>query len=98
APAAGSRIGGGFVLSADSAPAFYERGTIYMATGQDGYVGLVRVEDDRVDVAAALDPAFVKSEGGLGPAAEAIIRSLDWPVPVGLVEAPWKGTPALTRR
>src|SRR5262249_53573698 len=52
----------------------------------------------RLDVAAAFDPAFVKSAGGPGPAAEAIIGSAGWPVPPGLAGSPWKGTPALTRR
>ena len=52
-----------------------------MATGRGGYVGLVRVEDDRLDVAAAFDAAFVKSAGGLGPAAEAILGEVGWPVP-----------------
>ena len=66
------------------APDFYGPHTIYMAIGRGGYVGLVRVEDDRLDVAAAFDPAFVKSSGGLGPAAESILREVGWPAPPGL--------------
>jgi menaquinone-9 beta-reductase len=97
-PERGSRIGAGVVLPAELAPAFFEPGTIYMATGRGGYVGLVRVEDDRLDVAAAFDPAFVKSAGGLGPAAETILGGVGWPVPTGLADVHWKGTPALTRR
>jgi flavin-dependent dehydrogenase len=97
-PEPGSRIGAGVVLEADSAPAFYTAGTIFMATGRGGYVGLVRVEDDRLDIAAAFDPAFVKSAGGLGPAAAGVLGSAGWPVPPGLIGAAWKGTPALTRR
>ncbi|VTT97151.1 nad binding site : FAD dependent oxidoreductase OS=Isosphaera pallida (strain ATCC 43644 / DSM 9630 / IS1B) GN=Isop_3154 PE=4 SV=1: FAD_binding_3 [Gemmataceae bacterium] len=98
APEPGSRIGAGVVLGAASVPAFYTDGTIFMATGRGGYVGLVRVEDGRLDVAAAFDPAFVKSAGGLGPAAEDVLGSAGWPVPSELVGAAWKGTPALTRR
>ena len=94
----GSRIGAGVVLPADTAPEFYGSRTIYMATGRGGYVGLVRVEDNRLDVAAAFDAAFVKSAGGLGVAAKTILREADWPVPLELTGAPWKGTPALTRR
>jgi 2-polyprenyl-6-methoxyphenol hydroxylase-like FAD-dependent oxidoreductase len=97
-PQPGSRIGAGVVLPAEVAPPFFEPGTIYMATARGGYVGLVRVEDDRLDVAAAFDPAYVKSVGGLGPAAEAVLGEVGWPVPHGLAEQPWKGTPALTRR
>lgn len=97
-PEPGSRIGAGVVLPAEAAPAFYGAGTIHMATGRGGYVGFVRVEDDRLDVAAAFDPAFVKSAGGPGAAAETILRDVGWPIPPGLAAAPWKGTPPLTRR
>ncbi|WP_439621782.1 NAD(P)/FAD-dependent oxidoreductase [Gemmata sp.] len=97
-PEPGSRIGAGIVLNADAAPAFYAAGTIFMATGRGGYVGLVRVEDGRLDVAAAFDPAFVKAAGGLGPAAADVLGSAGWPVPPDLAGASWKGTPALTRR
>lgn len=96
-PEPGSRIGAGVVLDALCVPAFYTEGTIFMATGRGGYVGLVRVEDGRLDVAAAFDPSFVKAAGGLGPAAEDVLRSVGWPVPDELVGAAWKGTPALTR-
>lgn len=94
----GSRIGAGVVLPASDAPGFFPSRAIHMATGRGGYVGLVRVEDDRLDVAAAFDSAFVKTAGGPGPAAESILRGVGWPVPPGLAEGPWKGTPTLTRR
>ncbi len=97
-PEPGSRIGAGVVLPAETVQSFFAPGTVYMATGHGGYVGLVRVEDNRLDVAAAFDAAFVKSAGGLGPAAEAILEEVGWPMPCGLAEAAWKGTPALTRR
>jgi 2-polyprenyl-6-methoxyphenol hydroxylase-like FAD-dependent oxidoreductase len=96
-PERGSRVGAGVVLPAEVAPTFFGPGTIYMATGRGGYVGLVRVEGDRLDAAAAFDPAFVKAAGGLGPAAEVILGGVGWPVPRGLAEQPWKGTPLLTR-
>lgn len=96
--APGSRIGAGVVIPADGVPAFFAPGTIYMATGRGGYVGLVRVEAGRLDIAAAFDVAFVKSVGGPGPAAEAIVREVGWPRPDRLADRPWKGTPALTHR
>jgi 2-polyprenyl-6-methoxyphenol hydroxylase-like FAD-dependent oxidoreductase len=96
-PAPGSRIGAGVVLAAEVAPSFYTRGTIYMATGHGGYVGLVRVEDGQLDVAAAFDTRFVKTAGGPGAAADTILREVGWPVPPGLAEQPWRGTQALTR-
>jgi flavin-dependent dehydrogenase len=97
-PAPGSRLGGGTMIPADLAPGFFAPGTIFMATGRGGYVGLVRVEGGQLDVAAAFDADFVKAAGGLGPAAESILTRTGWPAVPGLADLPWKGTPALTRR
>ena len=97
-PDPGSRIGAGVTVPADAVPPFFANGTIFMATGRGGYVGLVRVEDGRLDVAAAFDVAFVKAQGGPGAAAEAVLGEVGWPRVPGLAELPWKGTPALTRR
>ncbi len=94
----GSRLGAGVVVPAGVVPAFFSRGTIFMATGRGGYVGLVRVEDDRLDVAAAFDPEFVRASGGLGRAAETILAQTGWPLVPRLAALGWKGTPALTRR
>jgi len=91
----GARIGGGVMM--DEAPDFYEPGTIYMACGRHGYVGLVRVEENRLDVAAAFDVQYVKDRGGLGPAALDVLSQCGFPVIARLGDAPWKGTPALTR-
>ncbi len=97
-PEAHSRIGAGVAIPPEAVPEFFVPGTIFMATARGGYVGLVRVEDDRLDVAACFDLAFVKSHGGPGPAAEAVVSEVGWPKIPGLAELPWKGTPALTRR
>jgi flavin-dependent dehydrogenase len=91
-----SRIGAGAVAA--TAPADYVSGTIFMACGVGGYVGLVRLEDGRLDIAAALDPAFVRQAGGLGEAATRIIRTAGLPPVPKLAELPWRGTPLLTRR
>lgn len=93
-----SRLGGGVMIPADLVPDFYAPGTIFMATGRGGYVGLVRVEGGRLDVAAAFDADFVKAACGLGPAAEAVLSRTTWPAVPGLADLAWKGTPALTRR
>jgi flavin-dependent dehydrogenase len=92
-----SRIGAGVVVPESLAPPFYVPGTIYMATGHGGYVGLVRLEDNQLDVAAALDPVFVRLIGGPGAAAGAILAETGWPAMTGIESLPWKGTPALTR-
>jgi flavin-dependent dehydrogenase len=91
----GSRIGAGVVV--EEAPAFYHPGTVFMACGAGGYVGLVRLEDGRLNVAAALDPAALR-RGRPGPAAAAILQEVDWPTDRTLAGAAWRGTPALTRR
>jgi flavin-dependent dehydrogenase len=90
----GSRIGAGTVVDG---PAAYLPGVIHMATGGGGYVGLVRVEDGRLDVAAAFDPAFVRDAGGLGNAAERVVKLSGLPPLPELAAADWKGTPPLTR-
>ncbi|QDU19539.1 NAD(P)/FAD-dependent oxidoreductase [Urbifossiella limnaea] len=95
--AAGSRLGAGVVLPADAVPAFFAPGTIFMATARGGYVGLVRLEDGRLDLAAAFDPAFVKATGGVGPAAADVLKTTRWPLPASVADAAWKGTPTLTR-
>ena len=97
-PERGSRIGAGVTIPADLAPDFYQAHTIYMAMSRHGYVGAVRVEGGRLDVAAAIDPAFVKANHGPGAAAAAIMTEAGWPWPGSLATAAWKGTAALTRR
>jgi flavin-dependent dehydrogenase len=93
-----SRIGAGVTVPAGAAPAFFAPHSIFMATARGGYVGVVRVEDGRLDVAAAFDVEFVRSCGGPGAAAEFVLGEVGWPRIAGLAELPWKGTPALTRR
>jgi flavin-dependent dehydrogenase len=91
----GSRIGAGIV--ADNGPSFYEPGTIYMACGRAGYLGLVRLEDGRLDIAAAFDPALMR-QAHPGPAAADLLAQTGWPAIPDLAELPWRGTPALTRQ
>lgn len=90
-----SRIGAGVLIEDRSD--FYRSGTIFMACGRQGYVGVVRVEDGRLDVACALNPEAVRA-GGPGGTATAIIREAGLPALAGLANAPWRGTPALTRQ
>jgi flavin-dependent dehydrogenase len=90
-----SRIGAGVI--ADGAPAFYEPGRIFMAVGRGGYVGLVRLEDGRLDIAAAFDTRFVRETSGLGFAACAVLSEAGFPPIANLEDLPWRGTPALTR-
>ena len=92
----GSRIGAGTVLP--HTPPAYLPGTIYMGHGKDGYVGLVRLEHDRLGIAAALSPAAVATAGGLPSACEAILRGAGLPPVAGLAGVAWRATPGLSRR
>lgn len=91
-----SRIGAGIVLS--SAPGWCQAGSVWMACGRAGYVGLVRLEDGRLDVAAALDPAAVGRAGDIGSLAARLVADAGFGPVTGVAEARWHGTPALTRR
>ena len=94
--ATNSRIGAGCLLP--SAPLDYPPGTLVMAVAQGGYVGLVQLEDGTLDVAAAFDPAFVRDCTTLGLAAARILREAGLSNIPELEQAPWRGTPMLTRR
>lgn len=59
--AARSRVGLGAVLPA--AAAGLPPGELVMAVGRAGYCGLVRLDDGRIDVAAAVDPALLRDSG-----------------------------------
>jgi flavin-dependent dehydrogenase len=69
-----------------------------MGIGKRGYVGLVRIEDGRLNVAAALDVGLVQTMGGLPRAACQVLKECGFPVVAGLATARWQGTPPLTRR
>jgi len=93
--ARGSRIGAGCQIedAADS----YGRHTIFMAVGRAGYVGVVRMEDGRLNVAAAFEPAFVRRLGTPGAAA-AVLSEAGF-VPIAALEtARWQGTARLARQ
>jgi menaquinone-9 beta-reductase len=92
----GSRIGAG--AAAASAPDFFAPGVVYMACSRHGYVGLVRLEDGRLDVAAAFDVNFVRAHNGLGASAARILAETAWPTIDNLAMLDWRGTPALTRQ
>lgn len=91
-----SRIGVGTTLSVASAA--YSPGSIHMACAKQGYVGLVRVEEGRLNIGAALDPAWVKRCGGPGAAVTRVLRQANFPRVEGLGDADWHGTPQLTRQ
>lgn len=96
-PRSSARIGIGATLECDSSD--YGPGAIFMAVGRVGYVGVTRVENNRLNVAAALDPRGLKSHVKPQEAVETILREAGYP-PLGKsAEAiVWHGTPPLTRQ
>jgi flavin-dependent dehydrogenase len=91
-----SRVGAGAIAS--HAPLDYKSGIIYMACGRHGYAGLVRLEDGRLNIAAALDPRAVSANGRLGHAVHVIMDEAKFPPISDIEKLDWRGTPALTRR
>lgn len=77
-------------------------GTIAMHVGRSGYVGVVALADGRLNIAAAMAPAFMRAAGSAGRAAAAIVaeargQPLAPAVAGALHAADWQGTPPLTR-
>ena len=91
-----SRIGTGIII--DEPVSGFRPGTIHMACGSHGYLGVVRVEGGKLDLAAAVDPQAVKKLGGLGEVVASIARQAQLPTIPELADRPWHGTPLLTRR
>jgi len=98
-----SRIGAGVTLEVIDVPDWCKPGVVFMCCGRGGYVGLVVLEDGRLDVAAALDPALLspvetdKNQSRLGILAARIIAESGSPRIDALEYAPWRGTARLTR-
>jgi flavin-dependent dehydrogenase len=91
-----SHIGAG-CLTTSAEPGFYP-GTISMACGRKGYVGLVLVDEGRLNVAAALHPHWVKECGGVSRASIQLLEQAGIEPPSTLAEQHWRATPLLTRR
>lgn len=98
----GSLMGAGAILPAHRV--HVEVGSVRMAAARGGYVGLVRLEDGTVNVAAALEPGFLRRVGDPGSAVAGILAASGAPpLPCeargsGEPLWGWKGTPPLTRR
>ncbi len=90
------RVGAGATLDAEDVVE-RDEDAVNLAVGRDGYVGLVRLEDGRWNLAAALDPSATRREGGIAPVVAGILRDAGWRVPPGVHRAAWRGTPRLWR-
>ena len=91
-----ARIGAGCEL--DAGVRGYGKGTIHMAIGRHGYVGLVRNEAGALNLAAAFDRPHLIAAGGPAASAAAVLAEAGFdPLPEAAA-ATWRATPALTRR
>jgi len=97
-----SRIGVGGILPASACS--LPRGELVMAVGRDGYCGIVRLEDGRIDVAAALDRAAIGRDADAAATVAGLLHDAVGGR-TGLVPdadliraASFRATPPLTRR
>jgi flavin-dependent dehydrogenase len=95
-PRAGSRIGAGCHVR--MTPEFDREGTVFMAVGRQGYVGLVRLEDGGLNVAAAFDKKWLRDHGNPGAAACQVLTEAGFAPLPDLWDAAWQGTIPLSRR
>ncbi len=82
----------------ESPPDCYAPHTIYMACSPGGYVGAVRLEDGRLDLAAALDRRRLQDSETPAAAVSKILQENGLCSPPGLESLHFRGTPPLTRR
>ena len=108
--AAGSRIGVGTTLAAAAADRSSGAidlpvGELVMTVGRHGYCGLIRLEDGRIDLAAAVDRHLLAGEGGPAGAIASLLELAagagPWadglhPILAALPHASFRATPPLT--
>ncbi|MEQ8848997.1 FAD-dependent monooxygenase [Botrimarina sp.] len=90
-----SRIGAGATLADESIPNL-QSGSVLMAVGPAGYVGVVRCEQGKVNAAAAFD-ARPAARSSLGELALATLRAAGVPAADSVARAPWRGVRRLTQ-
>jgi len=91
----GSRVGLGTIV--DGTGTDFEAGVIYMACGEQGYAGVVRVEGGQLAIAAAVDPSELKRWEGPGALVASVLEGAGFSADL-TQQAIWAGTPPLTRR
>ncbi|QDT26324.1 Putative oxidoreductase [Gimesia panareensis] len=92
-----SRIGVGVLLPGGQIQD-YPAGTIHMAIHKHGYVGLARVEEGQLNIAAAMDRSFIKQQQSPTGAVVRILQESGFPIPPAIGEQNLKGTIPLTRK
>ncbi len=90
-----SRVGLGATWT--SSDDWYKHGRLTMVVGQAGYVGITCVEQGRINAAAALSLDSLRAGRTPGMVITGLLRECGMRIPDGCEDAPWTGTPALTR-
>lgn len=93
-----SRIGLGACIDAACAPTSLADGVISMHGARSGYIGMVRLADGTIDLAAAIDPNALRSAPSPAHAINAMLREAGAraePIPS---DTAFRGTGLLTRR
>ena len=97
-PTSNSRIGVGIVLSHDewltTNSQLPPSGEITMVIGTGGYCGIAWAESSQISLAAAVDPAAVKSAGSPAVVVRQILQQSGLQLPAS--QTGWQGTPPLT--
>ena len=91
-----SRIGAAASIQSDELK--LPNSAIHMGVSQNGYVGIVRIENNQLNFAAALDKQFVRRCGTLGRAAQQVLSESGMDFEEKIADANWRGTTKLTRR
>lgn len=94
APRRNARLGLGALLPSDAADV--PAGEVRLSVGRSGYLGMARVEDGRIDVAAAVVPAALEALGPAGALAQIAAEAGAFELR-HLESVPWRGTPPLWR-
>jgi flavin-dependent dehydrogenase len=69
-----------------------------MAYGTGGYVGLVRLDGGKLNIAAALNVGLLKKAHNPAGLVGQLLGEIGWPAVPGVSDLTWHGTPALTRQ
>ena len=93
-----SRIGLGARLDASAAPCVLPDGVISMHCARGGYVGMVRLVDGTIDLAAAIDPETLRLAASPAQAINAMLRESDAALEPIPTDTAFRGTGLLTRR
>jgi flavin-dependent dehydrogenase len=94
-PAPNSRIGVATLVATSDSPLAF--GAIEMSIAQRGYAGQVRLDDQRVLVAAAIDRSLLNSSS-IGKAVGTILGKRGERIRESILAAVWQAAPPLTRK